>query len=83
MGYSNFIIIPCADIFGRRNTLLVCALLSFASCIWSATAKSYGSFFGARALTGTGASANESIMNVVVADIYFLHERGKFVGSYL
>lgn len=38
---------------------------------------------GARVLAGTGAAANESIMNVVVADIFFLHERGKFVGSYL
>jgi MFS family permease len=54
-----------------------------AALIWSATANSYGSFLGARILTGTGASANESIMNVVVADMYFLHERGKYVGSYL
>jgi MFS family permease len=31
---------------------------------------------------GTGAAANESIMGVVVADIYFLHERGSYVGAY-
>ncbi|VUC22227.1 unnamed protein product [Clonostachys rosea] len=82
LGYCNFIIIPCSEIFGRRITLMICCLLNMAALIWSATANSYGSFLGARILTGTGASANESIMNVVVADMYFLHERGKYVGSY-
>ncbi|CAG9942530.1 unnamed protein product [Clonostachys rosea f. rosea IK726] len=82
LGYCNFIIIPCSEIFGRRITLMCCCLLNMAALIWSATANSYGSFLGARILTGTGASANESIMNVVVADMYFLHERGKYVGSY-
>jgi MFS family permease len=83
LGYCNFFIIPSCEIFGRRITLLVCALLNFAACIWQATATSYGSFLGARILSGTGASANESIMNVVVTDIFFLHQRGKFVGAYL
>ncbi|KAL7908466.1 hypothetical protein GGI35DRAFT_470099 [Trichoderma velutinum] len=82
LGYCNFIIIPSCEIFGRRLTLLVCAILNIGACIWQATATSYGSFLGARILAGTGASANESIMNVVVTDIYFLHERGKYVGSY-
>ncbi|KAH7214363.1 major facilitator superfamily domain-containing protein [Fusarium oxysporum] len=82
LGYCNFFIIPSCEIFGRRITLLVCALLNFGACIWQATATSYGSFLAARILAGTGASANESVMNVVVTDIFFLHERGKYVGSY-
>lgn len=83
LGYFNFIIIPCSEIFGRRLTLLICALVNLAATIWQATANSYGTFLGARVLAGTGAAANESIMNVVVADVFFLHERGKYVGSYL
>ncbi|KAL6884458.1 hypothetical protein GGI43DRAFT_426772 [Trichoderma evansii] len=82
LGYCNFIIIPSCEIFGRRITILICAILNFGACIWQATATSYSSFLAARILAGTGASANESIMNVVVTDIYFLHERGKYVGSY-
>lgn len=83
LGYFNFIIIPCSEIFGRRITLLICALINLAASIWQATANSYGSFLGARVLAGTGAAANESIMSVVVADVFFLHERGRYVGSYL
>lgn len=83
LGYCNFIIVPSCEIFGRRITLLICSLLSFGSCIWQATATSYTSFLGARILAGTGASANESIMNIVVTDMFFLHERGRYVGLYL
>ena len=82
LGYCNFIIIPCSEIFGRRITLIICALINLGSTIWSALAPSYMSFLGSRILTGTGAAANESIMNVVVADMYFLHERGSYVGAY-
>jgi MFS family permease len=45
-------------------------------------APSYISFLGARILTGTGAAADESIMSVVVADMYFLHERSSYIGAY-
>ncbi|CAM1508575.1 Fc.00g054230.m01.CDS01 [Cosmosporella sp. VM-42] len=82
LGYCNFLIVPSCEIFGRRITLLICAVINLGACIWQATATSYGSFLGARILAGTGASANESIMNIVVTDIYFLHQRGKYVGSY-
>jgi len=69
LGYANFIIIPCSDIFGRRVVLLVCAAISLGSYIWQALATSYSSFLGARILNGIGAASNESIMTVVIADI--------------
>jgi MFS family permease len=83
LGYANFIIIPCADIFGRRIVSIVCALICLGANIWQASAQSYNSFLGARVFAGLGAAANESIMTVVVADIFFLHQRGKYVGLYL
>ncbi|KAH6673419.1 major facilitator superfamily domain-containing protein [Halenospora varia] len=82
LGYANFIIVPAADVFGRRPVTLICGAICIASNIWSAAAKSYGSFLGSRVLGGLGAAANESIMTMVVADIFFLHERGAFVGLY-
>lgn len=69
LGYANFVIIPCSDIFGRRIVLLVCAAISLGSYIWQALATSYGSFMGARIVNGIGAASNESIMTVVIADI--------------
>ena len=83
LGYANFVIIPCANVFGRRPVMITCGLIALASDIWQATAKDYNSFIGARVLNGLGSASNESIMTIVVADIFFLHERGAYVGLYL
>jgi MFS family permease len=75
--------VPGANVFGRRLITLICGAICIGANIWSATATSYGSFLGARVLGGVGAAANESIMTMVVADIFFLHERGTYIGVYL
>ncbi|EXJ71189.1 uncharacterized protein A1O5_06183 [Cladophialophora psammophila CBS 110553] len=82
LGYANFIIVPACDVFGRRPVILMCGLIVLAANVWLALAGSYNSFLGARLVSGIGAAANESIMLVVVADVFFLHERGRFVGFY-
>lgn len=76
LGYANFIIIPFSNIFGRRAACLVTGIIIIVSNIWQATAKTSGSFFGARALNGIGGAVNESVMVQVIADLFFLHERG-------
>ncbi|KAJ9665932.1 hypothetical protein H2201_004056 [Coniosporium apollinis] len=56
----------------------VCILvLGFSNFFWS-RATSYGSFMGACALNGFGAGPAETIQPSVIADIYFLHDRGKW-----
>lgn len=76
LGYANFVIIPFSNVFGRRAACLVCGAIIVASNIWQALAKDTGSFFGARALNGVGTAINESVMVQVIADVFFLHERG-------
>lgn len=83
LGYANLIIIPFSNIFGRRLTSLICAIVCVLSNIWQAVATSYSSFLAARVVSGLGAAANESIMAVVVADVIFLHQRGSWMGLYL
>lgn len=46
--------------------------------IWRARAQSYNSFMGACVLNGIGAGPAETIMPAVIADIFFLHDRGKW-----
>ncbi|KAH8803678.1 serine/threonine kinase 16 [Xylogone sp. PMI_703] len=82
LGYANLLIIPCANIFGRRPVALICCLICVASHIWQASSKSYSSFLGGRVLVGIGASTSESLMPVVISDIMFLHERGTWMGAY-
>lgn len=82
-GYANFLIVPAANLFGRRPVLLICGLICILANIWQALVTSYPSFIGARVISGLGAAANESLMPMVVADVLFLHQRGTSMTFYL
>ncbi|CAM1508805.1 Fc.00g056530.m01.CDS01 [Cosmosporella sp. VM-42] len=82
LGFSNFIVIPFSKIFGRRATALTFGVLFLVTCIWQAVAKSYGSFMAARAIIGITAAPSETLMVQVIADMFFIHERGPWMGVY-
>jgi MFS family permease len=82
LGYANFFIVPFSNAFGRRAACLLFGVLIIGSNIWQATAKDTASFFGARALNGIATAVNETIMVQVIADVFFLHERGQWMGLY-
>ncbi|KAJ5585661.1 hypothetical protein N7450_005448 [Penicillium hetheringtonii] len=79
LGFSNFIIVPFSNIFGRRMASLVFCLLGIASCIWQALATSYRSMLAARVVNGIATATSETLLVQVVSDImgYFL---GLFIG---
>ncbi|KAH7396970.1 major facilitator superfamily domain-containing protein [Phaeosphaeria sp. MPI-PUGE-AT-0046c] len=78
LGFSNFIWVPISSSFGRRPVYLLSQLINFGSSIWRAKANSYGSFMGACVVNGIGAGPAETIMPEIIADIFFLHDRGKW-----
>ncbi|KIW08324.1 hypothetical protein, variant [Verruconis gallopava] len=78
LGFSNFLWVPIATSFGRRPVLLTSTLLCLGSCIWRARAQTYGSFMGACVVNGIGAGPAESMQPTIIADIFFLHDRGKW-----
>ncbi|KAI1209580.1 MFS general substrate transporter [Annulohypoxylon truncatum] len=82
LGYANFLIVPAANLWGRRPVVLVCGLICILANIWQGLVTSYPSFLGARVISGLGAAANESIMPMVVADLLFQHQRGSSMALY-
>lgn len=76
LGFSNFIWVPLSTSFGRRGVYIISNLVCLASMIWRARAQTYGSFLGACILNGIGAGPAESIQPAVIADLFFLHDRG-------
>jgi len=78
LGFSNFIWVPIMTCFGRRPTLIFSTIICFGSAIWRAKATSYGSFMGACVLNGIGAGPAETAQPAIIADVIFLHDRGKF-----
>ncbi|KAM0749237.1 MFS general substrate transporter [Meredithblackwellia eburnea MCA 4105] len=82
LGWGNCIFIPLAQLHGTRLMLTIGTALCSASYLWQALAKSYGSFLGARLLNGLGACLVETIGPMVCEQIFFVHERGTFIGLY-
>ncbi|KIX03500.1 uncharacterized protein Z518_07053 [Rhinocladiella mackenziei CBS 650.93] len=82
LGLGNLFWVPLSEEIGKRPVLLMCSCLFFVSSIWSAVAKGWGSLFAARIIQGFAASSSEALGLAVVADLYFLHERGLWVGFY-
>ncbi|KAF2480165.1 serine/threonine kinase 16 [Neohortaea acidophila] len=76
LGFSNFIWVPLSTSFGRRPVYIVSQLVCLGSAVWRARATTYGSFMGACVLNGIGAGPAETIQLAVIADIFFLHDRG-------
>jgi len=82
LGFTNFIWVPLSRGLGRRPVAIITTLITMASGIWRARATSYNSFLGASILCGIGASPGETLGPIVIADISFLHERGRWMGLY-
>ncbi|OTA98091.1 hypothetical protein M426DRAFT_123597 [Hypoxylon sp. CI-4A] len=82
LGYANFLIVPAANMWGRRPVILVCSLICIAANTWQALVTSYPSFLGARVISGIGVAATQSIMPMVVADVMFQHRRGSSMALY-
>ncbi|CAO2648198.1 Nn.00g074650.m01.CDS01 [Neocucurbitaria sp. VM-36] len=82
LGFANFIIVPLSNIFGRRAISLVFSVLIMLTCIWQALATSHRSLLAARAVNGLVCATSESIPVQMIADVFFLHERGLWTGVY-
>ncbi len=68
-----------ADIFGRRNTLYVLALLYFVSALGSALAWDWYSFILFRLIGGIGVGASSVVAPMYIAEISPARIRGKMV----
>ncbi|KAJ8106070.1 hypothetical protein OPT61_g9785 [Boeremia exigua] len=82
LGFANFFIVPLSNIFGRRAVSIVFSVLIMLSCVWQALATSHRSLLAARAINGLVCATSETIPVQMIADVFFLHERGLWTGVY-
>lgn len=72
------ICVPSARIWGKRHVFLIGGLLMTAASAWGGsthTNRSYKSLVWARAVQGFALAPFETLLNAVVGDLYFVHER--------
>ena len=76
-GVSPLIWSPISNVYGRRPIFIFVTALGIAAHAASGAAATWGGILAARAFVGIGTSAGMGIGAAVVAEMYFMHERGK------
>ncbi|KAL6695924.1 MFS general substrate transporter [Trichoderma pleuroticola] len=82
IGLGNIVWVPVANKWGRRPVYVVSYMIYFATAVWLIFEKSYSGFLAGRILMGFGAGAAETLAPITIADIFFLHERGRIMSAY-
>ncbi|KAJ5735497.1 major facilitator superfamily domain-containing protein [Penicillium malachiteum] len=78
-----FFMIPFALAFGRRPVYLVSTAAQFAICIWSAKMQTITDLMLVNILSCFFGALSEVIVQMTVADVYFVHQRGLMNSIYV
>ncbi|GAD96993.1 hypothetical protein BC1G_00314 [Paecilomyces variotii No. 5] len=82
-GVAPLIYAPLSNRYGRRPVYLLSTALGVGANAGCAVVSSWGPLLALRALVGIGTSTSMGIGANVVADLYFMHERGTYMGIYV
>ncbi|KAL2826176.1 major facilitator superfamily domain-containing protein [Aspergillus pseudoustus] len=82
MGWGTMITQSLALKHGRRPILVGCIILVTAVTVWTAYVHSRGEYFVNRILLGIFASPQETLIEMVIGDMFFTHDRGFYMGAY-
>ncbi|KAM0547274.1 hypothetical protein ACHAPJ_010409 [Fusarium lateritium] len=82
LGYGTLITQCLALNYGRRPTLLFSILATTFVTLWSAYVKTRGEFFANRIILGAVSSPMETLIEVIIGDVFFVHDRGFYMGMY-
>ncbi|KAF2141709.1 uncharacterized protein K452DRAFT_228429 [Aplosporella prunicola CBS 121167] len=73
---------PLALQYGKRPVYLSTILATCAIMVWAPYTKTNGQWISNKVLQGFFAAPIESLCEISVTDIYFTHERGRYIGLY-
>ncbi|KAL2808279.1 major facilitator superfamily domain-containing protein [Aspergillus granulosus] len=75
--------IPLAKKFGRRPVYLVSTALMLVTSFWSARMTRLSELYATNLLQGLAGATNESIVQITIADLFFVHYRGGMNALYM
>ncbi|KAI8672512.1 hypothetical protein LRP88_02979 [Fusarium phalaenopsidis] len=82
LGWGTLITQNVALTYGRRITLVASILLTTFVTLWSAYVESRAELFVNRIILGIVSSPMETLIEVIIGDVFFIHERGLYMGIY-
>lgn len=73
---------PLALQYGKRPVYLISILATLAIQVWAPHTKTNGQWIANKILQGFFGAPIESLCEISVVDIYFTHERGRYIALY-
>ncbi|KAK1509329.1 uncharacterized protein CCOS01_15423 [Colletotrichum costaricense] len=73
---------PLALQFGKRPVYLMSLLGNLGMMLWAPYTTSKGEWFASKILQGLFSAPLESLCEITIADLYFVHERGFYMSFY-
>ncbi|KAJ4124706.1 hypothetical protein NW765_014233 [Fusarium oxysporum] len=83
LALGSFLFIPLARKYGSRPCYILSTGLMAAVSWWSGRMETVGEMYVTNFLSGLAASINETISEITIADLFFVHQRGTANGFYI
>ncbi|KAF5575510.1 hypothetical protein FPCIR_13132 [Fusarium pseudocircinatum] len=83
LALGSFLFIPLARKYGSRPCYILSTGLMAAVSWWSGRMETVGEIYVTNFLSGLAASINETISEITIADLFFVHQRGTANGFYI
>ncbi|EWG42656.1 hypothetical protein FVEG_15476 [Fusarium verticillioides 7600] len=83
LALGSFLFIPLARKYGSRPCYILSTGLTAAVSWWSGRMETVGEMYVTNFLSGLAASINETISEITIADLFFVHQRGTANGFYI
>lgn len=75
--------VPLVHKYGRRPMYIFSTLLQLGSCVWLAMTRTRGDMIGSNLLSGLSGAISETIVQITIADLFFVHHHAAMNGWYL
>lgn len=75
--------VPLVHKYGRRPMYIFSTVLQLLSCVWFAKTQTKGDLIGSNIISGLGGAISETIVQVTIADLFFVHHHAATNGWYL
>ncbi|KAH7067221.1 major facilitator superfamily domain-containing protein [Paraphoma chrysanthemicola] len=75
--------LPFVHKYGRRPLYLFSSALQLASVVWQAEVNTFGDLMGSNLISGLGGAISEAIVQITIADVFFVHQHGTMNGWFL
>ncbi|KAI1110440.1 MFS general substrate transporter [Nemania sp. NC0429] len=75
-----FLVLPVANVFGRRPLMLAAAVVSGVTNVAAAYSPTWAGILVTRVFNGIATGCLTALGPPVICDVYFLHERGFYMG---